>query len=396
MSYDVLLLSMSGYFDFSSGLVNNRNRSVWQELERRSDIRRILFVDFLPFNPKTALKVYVKAGIYRHPFHLSRLRKVSEKTFVYSTVESFFGRKFFMEHFQKAIQQCGLGRDSSTIVWSYNPLNLRGWLDIPASVRVFDTVDNWATHSNFQLQRDLLRHNYQLIDKNADVIFTVSESLKNIYDHKEKVHWIPNGVDTHHFKPKEDYTAPQLLQGISRPLIGYVGVIQDRLDLELMEYLAKKYLRYSWVLVGPTWPVFLRRLRPRAPEIQRLNRYPNVHFLGVQPHAFVPDLVQSFDVAIIPHRLNAFTGSMNPLKLYEYLALGKPVVSTPVAGLEKFRDCVYVGSGPKVFGEQIERALRENSPQKMKERIHSIQHTAWGERVSEMMAHIVDVFGKRA
>lgn len=396
MKFDLLLFSMSGHFDFSSGLINNRNRSVWQELERRSDIERILFVDFLPFNGKTALKSYLKAGIYRNFPQRFCLRRVSDKTHVYATIESFSGQKFFLQHLREVVEKLGFGQKNKLVLWSYNPLDLRGWLDIPNSLRVFDTVDNWTTHSNFRNFQDVLRHNYHAIDEKADLIFTVAEGLQNIYENRGKVHWIANGVDTRHFAPRRDRIIPQLVRGIPHPLIGYVGVIQDRLDLELMEYVAKKYPHYSFLLVGPTWPVFLRQLRPKAPEIKRLDRHPNVHFLGVQPHELIPDYIQAFDATIIPHRLNAFTGSMNPLKLYEYLAMGKPVVSTPVAGLADFKDFVYVGSGPQQFGEQLERALAEDSAEKKQARIAVVQHAAWQERVNEMMRYIFDVAIKKS
>ena len=257
-----------------------------------------------------------------------------------------------------------------------------GYFDkIKSEIKIFDTVDNWAEHNNFKNYKERLKENYNLIDHKADLIFTVSEDLIKLYKSNKNVHWIPNGVDVNEFRNynSEFRIKDKNSKVIKKPIIGYVGIIQDRIDIDLIEYTAKNNPDKSIVLIGDVWP---------DANINKLKNKDNVHFIDRVKYKELPNYLNNFDVAIIPHKINEFTKSMNPLKLYEYLACGKPVVTTPVAGVEKFNDLIYVAKDKNEFNNKIQEALKNNNEELEEKRIESVGDYSWGSRVDRMMSYV--------
>jgi glycosyltransferase involved in cell wall biosynthesis len=139
---------------------------------------------------------------------------------------------------------------------------------------------------------------------------------------------VPHGVDVERFSA--EHSPPTDLQALPRPLVGYVGLLDDYLDLELLVRLAERLDRGTLVLVGAT-----------NTDISIL-RHPRIELLGVRPYASIPAYVSSFDCCVIPFLVNRLTVAVNPIKLREYLAAGRPVVSTPLPEVARYGDVVSV------------------------------------------------------
>lgn len=156
---------------------------------------------------------------------------------------------------------------------------------------------------------------------------------------------VPNGVDARWFAERAAASPPPPeLARLPRPIVGFVGALYSWIDWELIESVARALPVHSFAFVGPSdghaIPAALRAL-------------PNVHFLGPRPYAAVPACMAAFDLAWVPFRDDAVGNKANPVKLYEYLSVGKPVISTPVADLEDFEGLVECVRGPREALERI-------------------------------------------
>ncbi|MEW6661083.1 MAG: glycosyltransferase [Bacillota bacterium] len=264
---------------------------------------------------------------------------------------------------------------SDPVLWLSSPLATPYIRRVGERLVVFDAVDNWLEHLQFRGAKEQVAQGYQTIREQADVIFTVSTGLAKILSGcRGQVHWIPNGVDVDFLQAAARTEPPDLL-GLRRPLLGYVGVIQERVDTGLLGYLATQMPHATIVLVGPVQEAIR----------QALARYPNIRFLGLRHYLKVPGYIKRFDVCLLPHFVNSLTESMDPIKLYEYLALGKPVVATRVAGAKRLQELIYLAQTPKEFYVRVLQALQE-SPGPALRRIRAARSQGWQQRVNLMLS----------
>ncbi len=233
-----------------------------------------------------------------------------------------------------------------TVLLLQNPMAIGVVERISAKLVVFDAIDNWIHHPQMQQSRDIIKRNYEIIGQKADTILTVSEELRKLFPDSKNVNWISNGVDKDYFnksfcKTKKDH-----------PAIGYVGKIQERVDFDLLEKCLIRYPHNRFVIIGPAYA--------QKDKISKLKRkYSNITFKGDIHYNNLPEEMQKIDIAVIPHKVDEFTNSMNPLKLYEYLAAGKPIVTTKVAGTDNISPFVYVADTEEEFITKLEHAINE-------------------------------------
>ena len=248
---------------------------------------------------------------------------------------------------------------------------------------VFDAIDDWLRHPEMGPYRRAAAEGYETIRREADVIFCVSESLaERLAGGRAAPRWVPNGVDLDLFTP--DGPEAEDVRALPAPRAGYAGVVERRVDAELMVEVAAAIPFVSFVFVGP----YDRRV------VAPMKRLPNVHFLGPRPFEEVPACLRAMDVCLMPHRVDAFTQSMNPLKLYEYLACGRPVVSTPVAGTEAFDGLVDIASTPRAFADSILRRLSAG-PKEVATRRRAVEAQSWNRRVEEMVGAVLEARQRR-
>lgn len=380
----IVMVNMNPYSEWIQKDIPNRNRHVLFQLLDRDDVEEVVAVDFLPFTKKRAARIFLEDIIlgkgaveYRTAFDV--MRKVSDKLHVFSSVRTEIGggESVFCDSLNEALEKIGF---DDYVLWSYNPYFVSYFDRLHGvSQKVFDTVDNWAVHPNFVNDAERLQKNYRYIDTNCDVIFTVAESLLDLYPKNNNVHWISNGVDVAHFQNENIAGSSEIfatLDLLTNPIVGYVGIVQKRVDFDLLKKIALIFPKYDFVFVGDVWP-------DAGSEI--VSDLSNVHFLGRVSYSELPAVLRRFSVGMIPHKVDEFTDSMNPLKLYEYLAAGLPVLSTPVAGVGDFVDQVTIGG----FSEW-ERFLNQIdfNDQDIQSRIDSVIEFSWQKKVDTMISYV--------
>lgn len=205
------------------------------------------------------------------------------------------------------------------ISWYYTPMMLPFSRHLDADLVVFDAMDEL---SKFRFAPPkLLELEQELIDM-SDIVFTGGSSLYEAKkDRHANVHCFPSSVDRAHFtKARSGLFDPADQEDLPRPRFGYYGVIDERFDTALLDRIAELRPDWSFVMVGPVVKV--------APE--DLPRRPNIHYLGPKTYKELPAYLAGWDVALMPFAMNESTEFISPTKTPEYLAGGRPVVSTPV------------------------------------------------------------------
>jgi len=271
------------------------------------------------------------------------------------------------------------------IVWTYlpNSVDLVDKLG-QKKLLVYDCVDEHSEYSGFIDKNTMLDMERQLID-NCDVVFVTA---KGLYDSKReyarKIYFLPNAADVEHFMKAQrpDTPVPQEIASIPRPVVGFVGVIQDWIDLDLIRETALSHPEWSFVMVGPV---------AAGIDISGLQDLPNVYFLGRKDVSVLPSYMKAFDVCINPFKLNELTDKVSPLKFYEYLASGKPIVSVNMPGVSAFSDIVEIADNKEEFIQGIERALNEDDQEKLNRRLERASENSWESRVDFMMSRIIEI-----
>jgi glycosyltransferase involved in cell wall biosynthesis len=188
---------------------------------------------------------------------------------------------------------------------------------------------------------------------------------------------VPNGADTDLFREMKDTPSPPILDKLVRPRLGFVGHVQYWIDLGLIAYLAKRRPEWSFILIGPIGPLA---------DTNPVKGLPNVHFIGRKPQAEIPALLAAMDVCLNPYHTGELANNCSPLKLYEYLAAGKPVVSTVMPEAAKFAEDVRIGVTYEAFlkwCDDIIGALPENE-ETVRQRIARANRHSWKNRFYEV------------
>jgi glycosyltransferase involved in cell wall biosynthesis len=244
--------------------------------------------------------------------------------------------------------------------------------EICALTDVTDEVTGFA-NTDPQLAAETERH----LLKKVHIALTTAPSLYESKRHLvRECYLVRNGVTPERFRPalENRLPLPDDIQMISHPRIGFVGVIAEWVDIDLLVHVASMRPQWSFVLVGPI-----------KKSIALSDLPPNVHLLGPKPYDMVPAYLQGIDIAIIPFERTEFiTRYVNPIKLYEYLAAGKPVVTTPMGDYDGLETFVHIAETPEAFASAIEVAMKETAPQFKEARWQAILDRSWQVRANQV------------
>ena len=237
--------------------------------------------------------------------------------------------------------------------WLYTPMMTELIEAFAASPVVYDAMDDLA---NFDFAPRGMREREAALLERADIVFAGGRTLyENRRAYGPKVHCHPSGVELVRFAA--DVGPHPLAAMLSAPVLAYIGVIDERLDYDLIAALADAFPSGNVILAGPVVKV----------DPARLPQRPNVHYTGRLAYNALPSLLAGVDVALMPFAINRATASISPTKTLEYFAARRPVISTPIADVvAAYGDIAYIADGTEAFIAAVHEAL--NAPRDRIER----------------------------
>jgi UDP-galactopyranose mutase len=274
------------------------------------------------------------------------------------------------------------------IAWYYTPMMLPFSRHITPDVTVYDAMDEL---SKFKFAPEhLLDFEQELIDR-SDIVFTGGSSLYEAKkDRHPSVHCFPSSVDRIHFiKARSRQFEPADQEELPRPRLGFYGVIDERFDTELLAKVAEMRPDWQFVMVGPVVKI----------SEDELPKRPNIHYLGGKTYEQLPAYLSGWDVALMPFAMNESTQFISPTKTPEYLAGGKPVVSTPIRDVVRHYGAlegVKIAATAEEFVSACEEALElSRNPESgwLAEADLMLSATSWDTTQARMAGLVADLLG---
>ncbi len=235
------------------------------------------------------------------------------------------------------------------MLWYYSPMALAFSDHLKPELIIYDCMDELSA---FKFAPPLLVLREQKLLQKADVVFTGGASLYEAKKHlHSNIHLFPSSIDKSHFNSARAPLAQPVDQAsIPHPRIGFYGVLDERLDLDMLKEIATLRPNWQFILVGPV-------VKIDAAELPQSN---NIHYLGSKQYAALPNYLSGWDIAMMPFALNESTRYISPTKTPEYLAGGKPVISTPIKDVVtpyEEKGLVHIAATPALFIAAAEAIL---------------------------------------
>jgi teichuronic acid biosynthesis glycosyltransferase TuaH len=349
----------------------------WDEVERRNQLLIRALADRHPRSRFLFAEIPLRPREVRH-WRPPRLRQVGANIWSVRPIRPLPDGGF--RHLSDRVEVAQVRRAMRTLrierpfLWTQDPRSAELVEQLPVSGIVYDLTDDWVAFEADSRRRRMVQGWNERLAARADVVFACSRVLEGAaHAWSDRVRYLPNGVDP----PGGDAPEPPDLQSLRRPRLGYVGTLHaSRLDVELLARAAELRPSWSFVLLGPD--------QLGAHDRERLFSLPNVHYLGVRPHRDVRGYLAALDVGLLVHRDTEFTRSLDPLKIYEYLAAGLPIVATPVGNFDDLGDHVVFAVEPGALVTEAERVIAGDSAEHGAARRASVAGATWDARAGDV------------
>jgi glycosyltransferase involved in cell wall biosynthesis len=257
------------------------------------------------------------------------------------------------------------------------PLNFEVLRHVRYRRLVYDCLDRYeGFYAEGSPLRGYVRQQEKRLMAGADFVFASARVLCDEKSRDRPVHYLPHGVDVDYFV-EHSRPRPDDMAGFTRKIAGFVGGIEHWVNLEWVAEAARRLPDVDFVLIGDV-----------RTDIEAFTGLSNVHLLGYRPHQLVPAYIAAFDACMIPFRVNYLTAAVNPIKVLEYFALGKPVVSSYMAELERYRPTITLAEDVDGFCGGLIKALRDDAPDYRFARIELARSHSW-RRIAGAMLDVV-------
>lgn len=373
---DVIFVSLEAWDE-----VWRRNQFVCSKLAERNAATRILFVE-----PAVDVSNAVRTRRWHHLWQ-PRFRKITPDGRITATraVKWFPNTVSWMRKLNEWMMRRHIRRIARRLGFKSPAL----WINAHGAVHmverfgedrvIYDVTDDWSAFPEAPAAAALTRAQDRELCQRADTVIVCSERLWELKEPlARRTELVPNGVDLAHYASASDKSLPipEETRGWRRPVLGYTGSVHpDRVDVQLIAALAQRMPAVTLAFVGPMM------LPPE--DVRKLQKFPNIVLLGQRPYARVAEYMRAFDVCMVPHLVTPFTESLNPIKLWEYLAAGLPIIATPVAGFRDFSELVYLARNAEEIAATVQKALRETPERAAERQAIAAQHT-WERRVAQI------------
>lgn len=238
------------------------------------------------------------------------------------------------------------------ILWAYTPHSADFVGRLGERLTVYECVDEFSAAKGLVRSAAIAALERRLLERADQVIVTAPALLEAKRRYARRIALVPNGADVDRFRAAAEGEAafPPDLARLPRPIIGFTGWVQYWVDFDLIAHAARAHPDWTFAIIGPVEPL------ARVDKVRGLN---NVHFLGRKPYADIPRYVAGFDVCVNPFVLDGLAEAVSPIKLYEYLASGRPIVSVDMPAAREFDALIWVAKDAGEFLSGLGSALRE-------------------------------------
>ncbi|WP_043929967.1 glycosyltransferase [Bacillus sp. EB01] len=208
---------------------------------------------------------------------------------------------------------------------------------VPFRAVYYDCVDDHGAFKGLINPKLVAELETELLTKSNVCFATAKQLSDDRASLNPDIHLVPNGAEYEHFAKIQDVDlpVPEDILSIKNPIAGFIGGISEWIDLDLIYQTALQLPEVSFVMIGPV-----------DTDISIFTNLDNVHFLGPKPYSSLPAYIHAFSVCLIPFKLTKLTKSVNPIKMYEYLSAGKPVISTPLPEVLNYDGIIQIANGP--------------------------------------------------
>ncbi|HET6203995.1 MAG TPA: glycosyltransferase [Planctomycetota bacterium] len=367
-----------------------------RRLAHRPEMHRALFVE-----PEAWASRLLQGSRRREPGEEEARRRAlrgalaspDERIAVWTPVHRvpFAGRAGWLRALDRGRVRAGLRRAmrrlgiAGPLLWVNRPAE--PWLleaAGPSRGLVLHWSDDWEAFAS-PPEREPTRRRTEALLRRADLVFAVSPGLRARAEAlNPNAFLLPNATDPAFFEAAGDpATAPAPeLADLPRPILGFVGFLSPRLDFPLLEAIARRRPEWTFAFVGPE-----RRLAGAGEAFFSL---PNVRRLGPRPAAEIPRYYRGMDVCLVPFRRDESTRDADAIKLYEYLAAGRPVVATDAAGADRAREFVRVAEGAEAFERAVREALARHDPGEVERGRAFARRNSWEARAQEVVTRLAE------
>jgi glycosyltransferase involved in cell wall biosynthesis len=277
------------------------------------------------------------------------------------------------------------------IYWNFQPSMPDLGRAVRPALSVYHCVDDFASVPHWWNPPSSVRARERECCLEADVVVCTGRKLiESRRQFNANIHFVPEGADVSLFATAalDGTVVPDDIAKLPGNVIGYIGVIDFRLDAALLARLAKERPGDSLALVGP--------VKSDTQDLQALHDLPNVHFFGNRPIEALPAYIKAMDVCLIPYVLNDYTHHIFPLKLYEYMAAGKPIVATDMEEMRPYAgDEMTVATTHDAFLAAVAEAIERASPERAAARQATAQGESWSDRVERISAILEPMMAER-
>jgi glycosyltransferase involved in cell wall biosynthesis len=247
-------------------------------------------------------------------------------------------------------------------------------------IAVYDCPDAIVFKKNDWKQKIYDQLKERVLEESTVSFFTSKALLKGGRKSSDHCYYVPNGVSFETFLQKK-YEKTRIIKKCSEKILGVVGTVDERIDLDLIVYVLENIRESILFLVGPV-----------KMKMGNLTHHPRVVLTGQRAYEEMPSFINHFDVGLIPYRINEVTKAIYPVKLHEYLILGKPVVSTDLPEVRQFSDLVWIAGSRERFVWCIRKALEDSNAIRKAKRIEIAKRNSWEKRLDQIEKIIVKYY----
>lgn len=293
----------------------------------------------------------------------------------YNKAINFINSRLLLLQLRRIVKKYDF-RDS--ILWIFDPCAHLLAGELAERLCIYHCIDFFKNERPSSLRNHFISAAEDSLCRKADFVFV---SAKEIFKEKARLnkdtYLMPSAANEFFLDSRLCKSAPEEIKGIPRPILGFVGTLDERLDLGLIEFIADKHPQWHIVFIGEVRNGAISR---------RLKMKHNIHLFGFRDNASLAGYIGSFDLCIIPYKINDFTKGISPVKLYDYLALGKQVVSTDLADLRTLHSSglISLAKDKDEFCGLVLSHLYSDSPDRREKRIEFARNNTWQHRIGEI------------